>query len=68
MQAGGEGIARVTHRTVIAEIGNAGHRIFGNDHRVGNVRSAIGIEVADHRQLREIDGIAFNDLFQNRTM
>ena len=54
------------HRSVIAEIGDARHRVFRDDHRIRDIRSSVGVEVADHRQLREIDGVAFGDLVEHR--
>ncbi|MDR9177329.1 hypothetical protein FEP16_04467 [Burkholderia multivorans] len=65
MQARRKRIARGAHRAVIAEVRDARFRIFRDDHRVRHVRTAIGFEVADHRQLREIDRVAFEHAIEH---
>ena len=66
MQAGGEGLTGVAHRAVIAHVGDAGQRVFGDDDRVGDVRAAITVEMLEHRQQRQIQRFAFEDFIEDR--
>ena len=45
MQAGGQLGLRVQHRAVVAQIADAGVGMLGDDHRVGDVGRAVGLEV-----------------------
>ncbi len=66
MQAGGEGLPCMAHRAVIAHVGNAGDRVFGNDDRVGDIGAAVTVKVLEHWQQRKVHGFAFEDFIQHR--
>ncbi|MNE34286.1 hypothetical protein D3C80_1280030 [compost metagenome] len=66
MQAGGQGLPGMAHRAVIAHVGDAAYRVFGNDDRVGDVGAAVAGEMLEHRQQCEVDRFAFEDFIQHR--
>ena len=63
MQAGRQLVARpADHRAVIADVAAGAVGVLGDDGAVGDVGAAIGGEVPQHRQRREVDVAFLDDL------